>query len=401
MKILSKIFVQIHRRFLLLISPLLWFWLCGQKSAAGNFELSDLSATYDAPAVIPTSFYVGVAFAITAAVGGFFGLRFYRAKMEELEQIRIKREQTDMTLHTLYESLKMSEDEVELVHRLGNKREAEEILSMMRSNKLFEEAVNELIEEGSLDAELMAAIHAMRTKLQFNLTNKDCEVINTKMLLPNMRVECSVTAKGRQLAFISLIKEVSERGVRIDPPMIKRRPANLLQFKVIKCRVRRQGDADYEFALRVEEQKTETPGIVWLGHSSDIRKMAIRESERLELNQDALFRRVEASEYEPEMRSVHGSADAYKIKGKIIDMSAGGMKLAITQKLEDPLKNGEILLFHLSGASLRENMAATVLATIPSGKQLNVHLQFRDSNALTRIKLLQFLHRYKKQQAAA
>ena len=107
-------------------------------------------------------------------------------------------------------------------------------------------------------------------------------------------------------------------------------------------------DADYEFALRVEEQKTETPGIVWLGHSSDIRKMAIRESERLELNQDALFRRVEASEYEPEMRSVHGSTDAYKIKGKIIERSAGGMKLAITQKLEDPLKNGEILLFHLS-----------------------------------------------------
>ena len=155
-------------------------------------------------------------------MGGFFGLRFYRAKMEELGQIRIKREQTDMTLHTLYESLKMSEDEVELVHRLGNKREAEEILAMMRSNKLFEEAVDELVEEGGLDAELMAAIHAMRTKLQFNLTNKDCEVINTKMLLPNMRVECSVTAKGRQLAFISLIKEVSERGVRIDPPMIKR-----------------------------------------------------------------------------------------------------------------------------------------------------------------------------------
>ena len=48
-----------------------------------------------------------------------------------------------MTLHTLYESLKMSEDEVELVHRLGNKREAEEILSMMRSNKLFEEAVDD------------------------------------------------------------------------------------------------------------------------------------------------------------------------------------------------------------------------------------------------------------------
>ena len=128
MKQLSHIWFLSQKRILLLISPLLWFWLCGQKSAAGNFELSDLSATYDAPAVIPTSFYVGVGFAISAAVGGFFGLRFYRAKMEELEQIRIKREQTDMTLHTLYESLKMSEDEVELVHRLGNKREAEEIL---------------------------------------------------------------------------------------------------------------------------------------------------------------------------------------------------------------------------------------------------------------------------------
>jgi c-di-GMP-binding flagellar brake protein YcgR len=397
MKKLSKIWYSNHRKLLLLTSPILWIWLSGQN----DFQLSDLQANYDTPAVIPTSFYIGVAFAISATVGGFFGLRFYRAKMEELQQIRIKREQTDMTLHTLYESLKMSEDEVELVHKLGSNREAEEILSMMRDNKLFEEAVGELLSVGSLDADLMLAIHAMRTKLQFNLTNKDCEVITTKMLLSNMRVECSVTAKGRQMAFISLIKEVGERGVRIDPPMIKRRPANILQFKVIRCRVRRQGDADYEFSMKVEEQKTETPAIVWLGHTNDICKMAIRESERLELNRDGLFRRLEASEYGPEMRSAHGSVDEYKVKGKILDMSAGGMKLAITQKLEDPLKDGEVLLFHLSDASLREDMAATVLATIPSSKQLNVHLQFRDSNALTRIKLMQFLHRYKKHQAAA
>ena len=78
--------------------------------------------------------------------------------------------------------------------------------------------------------------------------------------------------------------------------------------------------------------------------------MAIRESERLELNRDALFEEWKLANT-TEMRSVHESADAYKIIGKIIDMSAGGMKLAITQKLEDPLKNGEVLLFHLSGAS--------------------------------------------------
>ena len=91
--------------------------------------------------------------------------------------------------------------------------------------------MDELIEEESLDAELMAAIHAMRISCN-SISPTKIVRSSMKMLLPNMRVECSVTAKGRQLAFISLIKEVSERGVRIDPPMIKRRPANLLHLKL-------------------------------------------------------------------------------------------------------------------------------------------------------------------------
>lgn len=391
----------LHQHLWAILSPLLWFWLCGQKSQSGNFQLSDLEANYSGPAVVPTSFYVMVFFAVSAAVGGFFGLRYYRTRQEQMEQLRISRDKIERTLSTLYESLKMAEDEVELVRRLGHNREADDILSLMRSNKLFEDAVEELHQNEELDEETLAGIQAMRQKLQFTVSNRDCEVVTTKMFLSNMRVECQVTAKGKQLGFISLIKEVSERGVRIDPPMIKRKPANLRQFKVIRCRVRRNGDADYEFTLPVIEQKTETPSVVWLGHSRDIRKMAIRESERLDMNQKAKFRRMDPADYDVRERLHRLEPSAYKLEGTILDMSAGGIKLSIGQKLDEPLKQGDILLFHLPGASLREDLAATVLATIPRGKQMDVHMKFQDSNPLTRIKLLQFLHRVKKQRSAA
>jgi c-di-GMP-binding flagellar brake protein YcgR len=396
-----NLFGRITRWWPHFLTLLLWPVLTGQKSQSGNFQLSDLEANYGGPAVVPTSFYVTIFFIVGGLVGGFFYLKRYREQQAMAEQKRIAREKVEHTLSTIYESLKMEEGEVELVRRLAGEREADDLLSMMRNNKIFEEAVQEFWEREELDEETQTALHAMRHKLQFIISNKDCSVVSTKMLVPNMRLECQVAVKGRQLAFISLVKDVTEGGVRIDPPMIKRRPANLKQFKKIKCRIRRHGDADYEFSLNVKEQKAETPSVVWLSHSSDIRKMAIRESERIEMKQAANLRRVDPNDYDLRERLNRRPPEEYNIKSTIVDMSAGGMKLLVKQKMEDPLKPGDILLFHLHGASLREDLAANVVGAIQRDKHTDIHLQFRDNSTLTRIKLLQYLHRLKKQQNAA
>ena len=67
--------------------PFAWLMLCGidRSPKQSNFSLGDLQANYEGPSVIPTSFYFLLAFVIAAGVGGFFLLRYIRAKQAQEE----------------------------------------------------------------------------------------------------------------------------------------------------------------------------------------------------------------------------------------------------------------------------------------------------------------------------
>ena len=81
--------------------PFAWLMLSGierGKKLDNSFTLSDLQATYDEPAVIPTEFYFLLAFVIAAGVGGFFLLRYIRAKQEQEELAVVELDQQDQEM---------------------------------------------------------------------------------------------------------------------------------------------------------------------------------------------------------------------------------------------------------------------------------------------------------------
>ncbi|SVD09711.1 uncharacterized protein METZ01_LOCUS362565, partial [marine metagenome] len=99
-------------RFRLTLLPLAWVMLRGIDRAPkeSNFALGDLQANYEGPSVIPTSFYFLLAFVIAAGVGGFFLLRYIRAKQEQEELDQIVDEQAQLELDTELEARRVSEE---------------------------------------------------------------------------------------------------------------------------------------------------------------------------------------------------------------------------------------------------------------------------------------------------
>ena len=104
-------------RFRLTLLPLAWLMLCGIERGPkeSNFALGDLQANYEGPSVIPTSFYYLLAFVIAAGVGGFFLLRYIRAKQEQEELDKIVDEQAQLELDTELEARRVSEENREFL----------------------------------------------------------------------------------------------------------------------------------------------------------------------------------------------------------------------------------------------------------------------------------------------
>jgi c-di-GMP-binding flagellar brake protein YcgR len=194
------------------------------------------------------------------------------------------------------------------------------------------------------------------------------------------------------------ILDSNETHLYIKPPTVKRRPANLKQFPSLHCRLRRANDADYEFDLEIVDQLIDEMNAVVLLHSSDIRKMTIRESERVPLDMEMVFQKVTDAQYDLEHKFDAEEQDREDINALIKDMSAGGMKLQM-ENLQG-LEKGDVLIFHLSTASLRRDLAASVMNIVPRGGLYDLHLKFRDNDVITRMKINQYLHRATKNMEA-
>ena len=82
------------------------------------------------------------------------------------------------------------------------------------------------------------------------------------------------------------------------PPKVKNRPANMKQFTELQCRIRRENDADYEFKLKIIGQLVRDLNAVILEHTSNIRRLHIRNSERLHLDLEMEFEIVAARQFE-------------------------------------------------------------------------------------------------------
>ena len=130
---------------------------------------------------------------------------------------------------------------------------------------------------------------------------------------------------------MSTILDSNETQLLITPPTVKRRPANMKQFKELYCKVRRGNDADYEFKFKIIGQLITDLNAVILRHTKRIRKLQIRISERLPMDLEMDFQLLSAEQFEMEKKFDLGRLQHHRLSGKIKDMSAGGLKVQLDE----------------------------------------------------------------------
>ena len=387
-------------RFRLTLLPLAWLMLCGiergPKPGYEGFSLGDLQANYEGPSVIPTSFYYLLAFVIAAGVGGFFLLRYIRAKQEQEELDKIVDEQAQLELDTELEARRVSEENREFLRELCDTEDPVELVPVIMSFEEFEKVVEEFKASPRFRAPALAQIFNLRKTLGFTIKNSEYAFLCTQMLLNGTKLECQIHSKGKSVAFMTSVLDANETELLIKPPTVKGRPANLKQFPEIACRLRREGDADYDFTLRVLDQITDEMNAVVLEQSKHIRTMRIRQSERISVNIEMDFQLVSEAQYELEKMEEQSRGEHIPITAKVVDMSAGGIKLQISKMPARPIITGDVLVFHLARSSLRQDLAAGVLQVVPRGGLFDLHTTFREMDTLTRIKINQYLDRVQK-----
>jgi c-di-GMP-binding flagellar brake protein YcgR len=221
------------------------------------------------------------------------------------------------------------------------------------------------------------------------------------MLEPGTHLECQILHKDKNVVFMSNVLDSNETELMLKPPKVKSRPANMKQFKELQCRIRRENDADYEFKLKIIGQLVRDLNAVILEHTSNIRRLHIRNSERLQLDLEMEFEMVTGRQFEMERQLDLGKGDYVNLSGIVKDMSAGGIKVQLKELPSDGIKREDVFIFHLPYASLHKKLAVSVLDLVSNEGLTDVHCEFLDVDMLTRMKINQYLHRRKLSMEAA
>lgn len=366
---------------------------------ASNLSVGDLAAKKVGPASIPTSFFIIVGGVIFCALAGWFALRHFQQMKDEEIKNKVAYDQALLGLESELESLRVTPQDRDALHILVDTEDPEKLLPVIKSNELFEKLFTQF-KKGNPDPKEVQMINDLRRSLNFVFSNSKLPFLCSQMLPADMNLECEISFKGKNIFFLSPILETTENRILLKPPMVKGRPANLRQFPSVTCRLRRAKDADYQFTLKIVEQSIEENAVI-LSHTTDIRKMSIRDSERIPMDVSVDFRVVHQEQYElGEDFEIKVNGDAPVAEGHIVDMSAGGVKIHFTEMPKGGIDSEHKVLFHLKYASLRRDLVGEVLNVLKLKQYYAAHLRFQDNDMLTRMRLSQYLHRVKKSQSA-
>ncbi|MBC8257533.1 MAG: PilZ domain-containing protein [SAR324 cluster bacterium] len=379
-----------------------WWFLCGidRSGKQSNFGIQDLQTTnllqtMPSPSEIPLSFYLLAGVFVFSVVGGILLVKYLQKKkiQEGLEQIA--EDQAQLSLDSEFEARHVEEEDREFLITLCNTGDPAELLPVIVSDEEFEIKVEAYKNSARFSKSDLEKIYMLRKSLQFTFKNTDVSFSCTQMLEVGTHLECHIRHKNKNVVFMTSILDSNETQLLIKPPTVKRRPANMKQFPELHCKIRRGKDADYEFNFKIIGQLIKDINAVVLKHTSEIRKLQIRTSERLPLETKMNFQLLSAEKYAMEQRFAVGNLHHHALSGMIKDMSTGGMKVQLDELPPQGINKGDIFLFHLPHASLRRDIAATVLDVITGEGGFNLHFEFCDVDMLTRMKLNQYLHRRK------
>jgi hypothetical protein len=385
-----------------------WLLLCGisRSPKEAKFGLQDLQTTnllQSMPPLseIPLSFYLLTAAFVGSIAGGIFLVRYLHKKkiLDDLE--KIAEDQAQLAVDAEFEARQVDDEDRNFLIEVCGTSDPAELLTVIMSAEKFEQTVEDYKKSVNFSKEYLDKIFVLRKSLQFSFKNTDADFTCTQMLEAGTQLEFQIRHKQKKIVFTSTILDSNETQLLIKPPTVKRRPANMKQFKELYCNIRRGNDADYEFKFKIIGQLITDLNAVILRHNNKISKLQIRISERLPMDLVIDFQLLSSEQFEMEQKFDLGRLQHHKLSGIIKNLSAGGLKVQLDELPPQGINKSDVFLFHLPYASLRENLAASVLDVIPRGGQVELHFVFRDIDMLTHMKLNQYLHRRKLSMEAA
>ena len=401
--------LKIMKKLLVFTSVIsVWWFLSGidRSPREMNFTLKDLETKNLAQSMpplseIPLSFYVLAFSLLGTVIGGIFLIRYLHKKKVEDGLNKLAKDQAQLVVDSEFEARNLEDEDREFFLKLTNTKDPSKHVPIIMSSQKFEDTVMDYKKSQKFKESDLDKIYMLRKGLQFNFKNTNSSFICTQMLEPGTHLECQILHKKKNVVFMSNVLDSNETELMLKPPKVKSRPANMKQFTELQCRIRRENDADYEFKLKIIGQLVRDLNAVILEHTSNIRRLHIRNSERLQLDLEMEFEMVPGRQYEMERKLDLGKSDYVKLSGIVKDMSAGGIKVQLKELPPDGIKREDVFIFHLPYASLRKKLAVSVLDLVSHEGLTDVHCEFLDVDMLTRMKINQYLHRRKLSMEAA
>ncbi len=385
-----------------------WWCLSGidRSPREMNFTLKDLETKNLAQSMpplseIPLSFYFLAFSFFGTVIGGIFFIRYLHKKKMEDGLSKLAKDQAQLVVDSEFESRNLEDEDREFFLELTSTKDPAKHVPIIMSSKKFEDTVLVYKESRRFKNSNLDKIYMLRKGLQFTFKNTKAGFICTQMLEPGTHLECQILLKDKNVVFISNVLDSNETELLLKPPKVKNRPANMKQFTELHCKIRRENDADYEFQLKIIGQLVRDLNAVILEHTTNIRRLHIRNSERLQLDLKMEFEITTGRKFEMDQQIELGKSDYAKLSGIIKDMSAGGIKIELKELPSDGINREDVFIFHLPHASLRKKLAVSVIDVIPHEVVSDIHCEFRDLDMLTRMKINQFLHRRKLSMEAA
>ena len=330
---------------------------------------------------------------VAAGVGAFFYIR----RRRWAEQMAEQREEARLRL--MVSELNLTRTEIELLRTLLGGGDTADVLELMESRDRFEEAVLQF-RQANPNHPTLRRVSQLRQRLEYGFSNVRNPFVDTRMLAPGARLRCRIRTPKREVNFLTTLLAVNEHQFIIRPPTAKGKPVNLGGLRELNFRVSRENDAEYEFTCAVEGQLPTGARPVMCGHTRSISRLLFRNADRVQVDIATEFY-VIRQEFTNERTAGHLRAldSQFRFDGAIKDISIGGA-LAATQDSQERLHEGDMVVFHLPAAQIKDDLVAQVVGMFGRDDgSTAVHLQFLGMRELNRLKLGKYLVSLKKEGA--
>ncbi|MBI4081229.1 MAG: PilZ domain-containing protein [Candidatus Lambdaproteobacteria bacterium] len=328
-----------------------------------------------------------VMFSVLGVVLLILGILFLLYLKRRLQASEYNKQREEARFRLFLTELGLNERDRELLETFSQSVDPVRNIPLIEVRKAFEEAVAAFRESFPEHAALRKAAY-LRQKLGYGFNNRRNPFDDTRMLSAGLRVQCRLPVK-REITFLTSVVGVTERHMFIRPPTVKGKPVDLRRFHALTFRIAREDDAEYQFTAQVVGQSQQA---VAVEHTGEIQRLLFRNAARLQVHIDTQFFIVRHEVAAARSHS-HFKADEsqYALHGHVEDLSIGGALLIVPQGEQDP-QEGDMVLFRLVEAQIRDDLVGTVVGTQQRADgTLQMHGEFVGMKELNRLKLSRFL----------